>query len=156
MTRKPVRVLIGMIGLLVAAGAGATVEAVPPADAIKQVVDYYYHGQNEGPVLVEAKVCKTVHKLECKTEMDTESVPKGETVNVWMQFFVPEDAVYDDIMIEYTHEGVPRRLIPYSIKGSIRYRVVDQYKLNKTGSWEITIKKGTQGLKTFALEVVEQ
>jgi len=148
--------LIAVMGIFAAMGSVRPAQAAPPADLVKQVVDYYYEGQNEGPTLVDAKLCKVVHNLECKTALDPGAVPEGETVNVWMQFFVPEDAVYDDIMVEYSHEGVPRRLTPYTIKGSIRYRVVDRHKLNKPGSWKITVKQGTENLKNFELRVVEK
>jgi len=156
MIRNSMGALFGIIGIWMALGGAVSVAAAPPADLVKQVIDYYYQGQNEGPVLVDATLCKVVHDLECKNALAGGSLPEGETINVWLQFFVPEDAVYDDIMVEYTHEGVPRRLTPYTIKGSIRYRVVDRHKLNKTGDWKITVKKGTQALKTFNLKVTEK
>jgi hypothetical protein len=156
MIQKPVIALLGGIVMFWMLSGAVRVDAAPPADAIKQVIDYYYNGQNEGPTLVDAKICKTVHDLQCKTEIGDGPVPKGDTIHLWMQFFVPNDAVYDDIMVEYAHEGVPRSLTPYTIKGSIRYRVVDQHKLNKPGTWKITVKKGTTNLKTFNLEVSDK
>lgn len=156
MIRKSTLASLAILAVSVGLCGNVPAGAAPPADAVKEVVDYYYHGQNEGPTLVDAKLCKVVHDLECKTEIGSEPVSEGDTINVWMQFFVPSDAVYDDIMVEYAHEGVPRRLTPYSIKGSIRYRVVDQHKLSKPGAWKITIKKGTQSLKSFNLEVAEK
>jgi hypothetical protein len=30
--------------------------AVPAGDMVKEVIDYYYHGQEQGPILAEAKI----------------------------------------------------------------------------------------------------
>jgi hypothetical protein len=73
-----------------------------------------------------------------------------------MQFFVPKGATYDDIMVEYKHEGVPRNLAAHKVEGSIRYRLADGYKLDKVGKWTITIKKGLTVLKAFDVNVVEK
>lgn len=130
--------------------------ASPPPKTLKDAVNYFYTGQNEGPVLVDTKVCKVIHSLDCKTDLDPNAVPMGETVNVWMQFFVPKDAVYDDIMVEYAHEGVPRLLTPHKIQGSIRYRLVDKHKLDKPGRWTISVKKGKTNLKKIDVKVVKK
>jgi len=70
-----------------------------------------------------------------------------------MQFFVPKGGVYDDIIVEYKHEGIPRNLAAHKVEGSIRYRLADTYKLEKTGNWTITIKKGITGLKEFNINL---
>jgi hypothetical protein len=72
------------------------------------------------------------------------------------QFFVPKGATYDDIIVEYKYEGVPRNLASHKVEGSIRYRMVDSYKLNKIGKWTITIKKGLTVLKAFDVNVIEK
>jgi hypothetical protein len=130
--------------------------ASPQPKTLKEAVDYYYSGQNEGPVLVDTRVCKVIHSLDCKTVLNPNAVPMGETVNVWMQFFVPKDGVYDDIMVEYAHEGVPRTLTPHKIQGSIRYRVIDKQKLDKPGKWTISVKKGTTSLKKIDVQVIKK
>ena len=73
-----------------------------------------------------------------------------------MQFFVPKGGTYDDIFVEYKHEGVPRNLSAHNVEGSIRYRLVDAYKLNKLGKWTITIKKGLTVLRTFDVNVIDK
>lgn len=130
------------------------VMAAPPAKAVKQVVDYYYEGQTEGPILTDAKLCKTVKSLSCEEPADPKAFTAGEPVRVWMQFFVPKGASYDDIIVEYKHEGVPRNLASHKVEGSIRYRLVDSYKLNKVGKWTVTIKKGLTVLKAFDVNVI--
>ena len=131
-------------------------EAAPPADTIKSVVDYYYEGGDEGPVLVESKLCTDIQDLECVGEIDPKSVGVGDTVMVWMQFFVPKGVTAADIMVEYAHEGVPRWLKAHKVESSIRYRVVNRYQLNKAGKWAIVIKKGTTPLERFDIEAVER
>ena len=131
-------------------------EAAPPPETIKAVVDYYYEGSGEGPVMVDSNLCTDVQDLECVGEVDPPSVAVGDTIMVWMQFFVPKDVTADDVMVEYAYEGVPRGLKPHKVESSIRYRVVDRYQLNKAGKWAIVIKKGTIPLKRFDIDVVER
>ncbi len=130
--------------------------ASPKASVVKEVVDYFYNGQEEGPILVESKLCKTIKTLNCEGGMDSNVISIGEPVKVWAQFFVPKDAIYDDIFVEYKHEGVPRHLKARKVEGSIRYRFIDTYKPDKIGKWTITIKKGLSDLKTFDIEVIKK
>ena len=130
--------------------------AAPPAKMVKEVVDYYYEGQTEGPILMDAKLCKTVKSLSCEEPADPKAFTAGEPVRIWMQFFVPKGASYDDIIVEYKHEGVPRNLASHKVEGSIRYRLVDSYKLNKVGKWTITIKKGLTVMRAFDVNVVDK
>jgi hypothetical protein len=127
--------------------------AAPEASVVKEVVDYFYNGQEEGPILVESKLCKTIKSLNCEEVMDSNVISMGEPVKVWAQFFVPKGGIYDDIFVEYKHEGVPRHLKARKVEGSIRYRFVDTYKPDKLGKWTITIKKGVTDLKTFDIEL---
>ena len=130
--------------------------AAPKASVVKEVVDYFYNGQEEGPILVESKLCKTIKSLNCEEVMDSIVISMGDPIKVWAQFFVPKGAVYDDIFIEYKHEGVPRHLKARKVEGSIRFRMVDTYKPDKIGKWTITIKKGLTDLKTFDIEVIKK
>ena len=130
--------------------------AAPPAKAVKEVVDYFYEGQAGGPILTDAKLCKTVKSLSCEEPADPKAFTAGEPVRVWMQFFVPKGASYDDIIVEYKHEGVPRNLASHKVEGSIRYRLVDSYKLNKVGKWTVTIKKGLTVLRAFDVNVIDK
>ena len=142
------------LGLLLALTSGAV--AAPTAKMIKEVVDYYYTGQKEGPILTEAKLCKGVKNFECTKLINPKSVTKSEPINVWMRFFVPKGVAYDDILVEYKHEGIPLRLTPHKIDSSIRYRLVDKNSLDKPGFWTITVKKGVTKLKSIKVKVVEK
>jgi len=141
------------LGLLLFLNTGAA--AAPTAKMTKEVVDYYYTGQKEGPILTEAKLCQGIKDLECSEITNPNNITKGETVHVWMQFFVPKGASYDDILVEYKHEGIPWRLTPHKIEGSIRYRLVDKSILDKPGNWTITVKRGINKLSEFKVKVVE-
>jgi hypothetical protein len=129
--------------------------AAPAPKAVKEVVDYFYNGQADGPILTDAKLCKSIAALECEAAIDPKSFTVGEVLHVWMQFFVPKGAVYDDIIVEYKHEGVPRHLKARGVEGSIRYRVVDKFKVDKPGKWTVTIKKGVANLWEFNFTAVE-
>jgi hypothetical protein len=130
--------------------------AAPTAKMVNEVVDYFYNGQQAGPILADAKLCKSIEALDCEGTVDVNAVPMGEPIKVWMQFFVPKGATYDDIIVEYKHEGVPRNLTAHKVEGSIRYRVVDRFKLDKPGKWTITIKKGVANLKEFKINVTKK
>ena len=155
MNRKKtvIHLLVVGLGFLLFLNTGA--DAAPTAKMVSEVVDYFYSGQKEGPILTEVKLCKGVKDYECTETLNSENLTKGQTVNVWMQFFVPKGASYDDIVVEYKHEGVPRRLTPHKIEGSIRYRLVDKSSLDKPGNWTITIKKGVTDLKEIKVKVVK-
>lgn len=130
--------------------------AAPPAKSVKEVVDYFYSGQKEGPILTDASLCKSIKDLECEQAIDPSAVALGDLIQVWMQFFVPKGGSYDDIMVEYKHEGVPRNLNAHKVDGSIRYRLVDKYKVDKPGKWTVTIKKGVTNLKEFQITVIQK
>ena len=158
MTKNPALSLLFItsiiIGLLVLCPFNA--KAAPTAKMVNEVVEYFYSGQQEGPILADAKLCKSIEALNCEEAVDANAVPVGEPIKVWMQFFVPKGGAYDDIIVEYRHEGVPRNLTAHKVEGSIRYRVVDTFKLDKPGKWTITIKKGVANLKEFKINVIKK
>ena len=129
------------------------VMAGPTAEMVKEVVDYYYTGQKEGPVLTEVKLCTSVKDLECVDSIDTGSVPLGKPIKVWMRFLVPKGSTYDDILVEYKYENTPWRVLPHKIESSIRYRLVDTYTLEKPGNWTVSVKRGASVLKSVNLIV---
>ncbi|MFH0924344.1 MAG: hypothetical protein V1872_01715 [bacterium] len=147
-------VIVGGFIILALSSHKALAELSP--QMANEVVNYYFNGQEEGPILMEAKLCKTIENRECTEDIDPKSIVQGEVINVWMKFLVPKDASYDDIFIEYKYEGTPRQLTPYKVDSSIRYRVVDTFRPNKLGEWTITIKRGVKELKQFTIDVVEK
>ena len=130
--------------------------AAPEAKKIREVVNYFYNGQKEGPVLTDSKLCKSIQGHECQDQLESNTISVGEPVKVWMQFFVPKGGLYDDIFVEYKHNGISRNLQAHKVEGSIRYRIVDTYKPDKIGDWTITIKRGTKSLKIHNLKVTKK
>ena len=130
--------------------------AAPKAHIVKEVVDFFYNGEKEGPILTDAKLCKTIKSMNCEDMPGLNTIAVGESVKVWMQFFVPKGATYDDIFVEYKHEGLPRHLKAHKVEGSIRYRVINSHKPDKPGNWTITIKRGVTNLKLFNVKVVDK
>ena len=156
MTVKMMYVVFTLVFLSLTAFCPVSGFGAPPPKVVKDVVDYFYSGQESGPILTDSKLCTSVKALECEAAVDPKAVSMGEVLSVWMQFFVPKGASYDDIVVEYKHESVPRNLKAHKIEGSIRYRVLDKYKLDKPGKWTIAIKKGLTNLKLFNITVVEK
>jgi hypothetical protein len=130
--------------------------AAPEAKNIREVVDYFYNGQKEGPVLTDSKLCESIKGVKCQDQLKSNNISIGEPVKVWMQFFVPKGALYDDIFIEYKHNGIPRNLQSHKVEGSIRYRIVNTYKPDKIGGWTVTIKRGSKSLKMFNFNVMKK
>lgn len=130
--------------------------AAPEAKNIREVVDYFYNGQKEGPVLTDSKLCKSIKGVKCQDQLESNTISMGEPVKVWMQFFVPKGDLYDDIFVEYKHNGIPRNLQAHKVEGSIRYRIVDTYKPDKIGGWSVTIKRGSKSLKMFNFKVMKK
>ena len=57
----------------------------PSADAVKSTWDYFYKGQGQGPVLVDARLCTEVakegpNKFECVTEVSPDGVKADKGV----------------------------------------------------------------------------
>ncbi len=130
--------------------------AAPEAKQIREVVDYFYNGQKEGPVLIDAKLCKSIKDFECQDQLEANTLSMGESVKVWMQFFIPKGESYDDIFVEYKHNGIPRNLQAHKVEGSIRYRLVDSYKPDKIGDWTVTIKRESKSLKMLNFKVTKK
>ena len=147
-------ILAGLLAMVMALVLSVNfVMAGPTAEMVKEVVDYYYTGQDGGPILTEVKLCTTLAELECVDSIDPEAVPVGKPIKVWMRFLVPKGSSHDDIIVEYSYENTPWRMLPHKIEGSIRYRLVDTYVLEKPGNWTINIKRGTDVMKSINLVV---
>ena len=144
--------IVAVVGLTLWANY---VMAGPTAEMVKEVIDYYYTGQAEGPILTDVKLCTTIADKECEDSIDPNSVPIGQPVKVWMRFLVPKGSSYDDILVEYNYNNTAWRVLPHRIEGAIRYRLVDTYAMQKPGAWTINIKRGSETLKSIAVNVTE-
>lgn len=145
-------------GVSMAQDAAAPAEApahepvkVPSADAVKSTWDYFYKGQNQGPVLVDAKLCTEVakdgpNKFECVAEVAPEGVKANTTVNVWQAYLVPQGDSIDDLMVQVKQGNVVRETKDVKLKGEgWRTRQWTGVRLSKPGDWTITIIYKPQG-----------
>ncbi len=59
--------------------------AAPPAKSVKEVVDYFYNGQKDGPILIDSNLCQSIKDLECEQAIAPNAVALGDLIHVWMQ-----------------------------------------------------------------------
>ncbi len=135
-----------------------TLTAAPPTpDAAKSVIDFFYNGQGQPPVLVEGVLCKDVEKKNKETKFDCNEAfgaeaSKGETVNVHLTYLVPKGDE-KELMIQAVHDGVVRATKDVKIKGQgLRTRTWRAFTLKKEGKWEFKVLDGATVLKTFTIE----
>ena len=133
---------------------------VPSADAVKSTWDYFYKGQTQGPVLVEARLCTEVakdgpNKFECTAEVAPEGVKANTSVMVWQSYLVPQGDTVEDLMVQTKLGNVVRETKDVKVKGEgWRARQWTGVRLNKAGDWSINIMRGDQVLKTISVKVL--
>lgn len=143
-----------------AAPAPATpAEPPPPADEIKRVMDYQEHGKDRGPALLDLVACTKVDNTKGSDTVNTciepvsGPVKKGTTVFAWTLWFCPKGGKYEDVMIQFVHEGQVRSTVDVTIQGLARTRTWRGYSLTKPGKWEIKILKGDKELGGTTVQV---
>ncbi len=143
-----------------AAAAPATPVNKPDANAVKATWDYFYRGQTQGPILVEAKLCTDVakdgaNKFECTAEVDTAAgVKANTTVMLWQAYLVPQGDTYEDLLVQVKQGATVRETKDVKIKGEgWRSRQWTGVNLNKPGSWTISVMRGEQTLKEIQVKV---
>ncbi|MDY7225867.1 hypothetical protein [Hyalangium rubrum] len=142
-----------------AAPTGAPVTK-PTADGVKNTWDYFYRGQGQGPVLIEAKLCTEVgkegaNKYECTAEVDMAAgVKSGTSVMLWQAYLVPQGDSYEDIMVQVKQGNTVRETKDVKVKGDgWRARQWTGVRLNKPGSWTVSVMRGDQTLKELQVKV---
>lgn len=163
LTRSVVCAVLGMSSLAMAqdaAEAAAKEPAkVPSADAVRDTWNYFYKGQGQGPVLVEAKLCTEVakegpNKFECTAEVGPEGVKAGTTTLLWQAYLVPQGDSVEDIMVQTKQGNVVRETKDVKVKGEgWRARQWTGVRLNKPGTWTVTVMRGDQVLKELQVKV---
>jgi hypothetical protein len=132
----------------------------PSADAVRDTWNYFYKGQGQGPVLVEARLCTEVgkegpNKFECLAEVTSEGVKANTSVMVWQSYLVPQGDSIEDLMIQVKQGNVVRETKDVKIKGEgWRARQWTGVRLSKPGDWSVVILRGEQVLKTFNVKVL--
>lgn len=134
----------------------------PTAAEAKKVLDYYYHGEAHGPILVDIKVCQEISKEEgnrnnCGNEL-AGPVEKGKPVYVWMMFMVPSKSEKQGLIVQYLHKGIARNVREMSVSAGFRYRTWNRRVFTKAGKWIVKIVRekgdGTEELGSMTIDVV--
>ncbi|NOK07654.1 hypothetical protein [Corallococcus exercitus] len=142
-----------------AAPAAESVKA-PSADAVRDTWNYFYKGQGQGPVLVEAKLCTEVakegpNKFECTAEVGPEGVKAGTSVMLWQSYLVPQGDSIDDLTVQVKQGNTVRETKDVKVKGDgWRARQWTGVKLAKPGSWTVVVMRGDQVLKEVPVKVL--
>jgi len=134
----------------------------PTKEEVLKVVQYQLSGKGGGPVLTVLTPCLEVdQKKGSATQWDCISpvdgpVKKNTTVSAWTQWLVPQDDKYDDLMIQFVHEGVVRSTTDLTLENpSYKARTFRSSKLTKPGKWELKVLRGSEELGSAVVTVVE-
>jgi hypothetical protein len=124
-------------------------DASPPtADEIKRVLDYQENGKDLGPVLLDLVPCLKVDLTKGSAtiynclEPITGPIKKNTTVNAWMAWFCPKGGVYEDLTIQFVHEGQVRQTFDLKVEGISRTRTFRSHTFGKSGKWQIKVSRG--------------
>ncbi|ATB30688.1 hypothetical protein [Melittangium boletus] len=135
-------------------------QKVPSAEGVKDTWNYFYKGQGQGPVLVEAKLCTEVgkegpNKFECTAEVPPEGIKANTQVMVWQAYLLPQGETVEDVMVQTKQGSVVRETKDVKLKGEgWRTRQWTGIRLGKAGEWTVSILRGEQVLKTFNVKVL--
>jgi len=131
----------------------------PSSAEARRVIEYYYTGKAEGPLLVDSVLCLKVDTAEGSAsrhncvEKAGETVPNGTSVAVWTMWMVPSGGSYDDVMIQFLHDGVTRSTMDLPLTSSVRYRTYRRMALSKAGNWEVKVMRGAEELSKHTVTV---
>jgi hypothetical protein len=135
-------------------------EPPPSAEMIRKVVDYLETGKDRGPALLDLVPCIKVDttkgtptSFQC-IEPVTGQVKKGTTVFAWLQWYCPKDGKYDDVQIQFLHEGQVRQTIDLPVTGFGRIRGWRGANLSKIGKWTIKVSRGDKELAQAVVDVI--
>ncbi len=147
-------------GTAAAPAPTAPVEPPPSAELIKKVLDYQENGKDRGPALLDLIPCVKVDsakgsptQYQCIEPVGA-SVPKGTTVFAWLQWLCPKDGKYEDVSIQFLHEGQVRKTVDNPVVGFGRTRGWRGENFNKVGKWTIKVMRGDKELGTAEINVV--
>ena len=139
-------------------------QAKPSPEVVKQVVDFYFHGQDQGVVLAQTKLCDNVYTKgdnnnECMAERASNTLTRGETTNLWMLFMVPNKVEPQSIMVQLNHRGMTMSVQRAKIASALRYRIWKKVKPDRVGDWTVKVfhdrGEDVELLKEMTLTVVE-
>ncbi|MGC4115149.1 MAG: hypothetical protein QM765_11180 [Myxococcales bacterium] len=157
MTKTFAALAAALLAALPAAASAQTAEPTP--DEIDRVLEYFNSGKGRGPILTGFKACTSVDnkkdsptRLECSEEVSG-PVKKGTVVHAWTAWFVPQGDRYDDIAVQFVHEGSLRATVDVSVTTAYRTRSYKSQALTKSGNWEIKVVRGEKVLASSKVVV---
>lgn len=147
------------------AGAEAATKAaglvVPTAAEAKRVIDYYYAGKTQGPVLVELKACTKLdtskdspNRNECVEEVKG-PVKKGSNVHAWTMWLVPDGGDYEDATIQFLYEDQVRSTMDIRLTTALRSRTFRANTVTRAGKWFVKVFRGGTELASVPFTVVD-
>ena len=136
-------------------------DAAPPpsADEIKRVYDYLDNGKDRGPALLDLVACMKVDQTKGSPtqfhclEPVTAPVKKNTTVLAWVQFLCPKDGKYEDVSIQYLHEGQVRNTYDLTLSAYGKTRTWKGSTLTKAGKWTVKVLRSGQELGSTTVVV---
>jgi hypothetical protein len=133
-------------------------EKPTPAEA-RRVIEYHYGGQGQGPVLAELVPCLDVDadpqsktKGECLEEV-AGKLKKGAVVYAWMQWLVPLGDAYEDVVVQFLHEGNLRSAQDVKLAGVFRTRSWRSNAATRSVTWQIRVVRGKDTLGEVSFQV---
>lgn len=130
----------------------------PTLNEVKKVLNHYHNGQSKGVYLVDSKLCRDIHENDCKDEISSRKINKGEKTILWMNYFGPKGDKAS-IHYEFKNGGKTRQVGDFNITGSYRYRTRIKAPSNRLGEWEVNLSQETEtsdiNLGTFKYTVTE-
>ena len=148
------------VAVVLAAPIPAAAEGdVPTAAEIKRVLDYEQHGKDKGPILIELVACSKVDLTKGSPtyysclEPIKGRVKKDTVVSAWMAWLCPKGGAYDDITVQFLHQGQVRRTFDLKLEGLSRTRTFRSHPFTKVGAWEIRVARGETELAKVSLTV---
>ena len=140
--------------------AGTPAPAAPPsAEMIREVLDYQENGKDRGPALIELVPCLKVDNTKGSPtaysclEPVNGPVPKNTTVFAWLMWLCPKDGKYDDVVIQFLHEGQVRKTVDTPVAGIGRTRAWRGDTFSKVGKWTIKVLRGDKELGSVDVNV---
>ncbi|MBS1150365.1 MAG: hypothetical protein H6Q89_2063 [Myxococcaceae bacterium] len=152
-------ILLATFALAQDAGTAAPAQPPPSADEVRRVLDYYFNGKDRGPTLVELKACLKVDgakdsptRFECIEEVKG-PVKLNTNVHGWMTWFLPKGSNYDDVVLQFSHEGTVRSTIDVKLDQEMRARTWRSQNMSKKGKWTISVVRAGTVLGTTTVTV---
>ncbi|HEY6095011.1 MAG TPA: hypothetical protein VIU93_08670 [Gallionellaceae bacterium] len=131
----------------------------PAPDEVRRVLNYYFHGKGQGPVLMEAKLCRDIKrdgedKNECAGDVPLQALKKGESVYLWMAYMVPSGEETQNIVVLFEKGGVTRMVESLQVSSQLRNRSWLKMSLDKPGPWKLRVVRDT-GAGSEALGTID-